>query len=104
MTAHVEDRHLPLLRPDEPEKLLDDAGQALRLRYDDLHQPLLRGADGELARKDLDGAGDRSKRVADLVSNTGRELPDRRELLGKARSPLELLHFRQVLKENQPSS
>ncbi|MCK7478734.1 MAG: hypothetical protein M0C28_16170 [Candidatus Moduliflexus flocculans] len=52
----------------------------MRLLDDDLHQAPLRGAGGAVRGEDLDRAGDRGERVADLVGDRGGELADGGEL------------------------
>ena len=45
VSRDVELRDAPLLRPHEAEEVLEDLGQPVRLRDDDLHEPPLGGAD-----------------------------------------------------------
>ena len=103
--AHVEPRDLKALRPRIREERSDRGVQPLRLAQHDVHQLLLLAAQRQFLTQDLDRAGHRRQRVADLVRDAGRHLADRREPLLNRRVALELLDVGDVLeREEQPGA
>ena len=99
--ADVEARDREPLRPRVGEERSDRRVQPLRLAQHDVHQLLLLGAERQLLPQDLDRAGHRRERIADLVGDAGRHLADRRQPLLHARVALELLDVGDVLEREQ---
>ena len=79
-------RAIETLRPRVRQKRSDRRVQPLRLAQHDVHQLFLLGAERQLLPQDLNRAGHRRQRIADLVRDAGRHLADRRQpLLDRAR-------------------
>ena len=103
--AHVEPLDLEALRPRVGEKRSDRRVQPLRLAQHDVHQLLLLAAERQLLAQDLNRAGHRRERVADLVRDAGGHLADRGQPLLDRRVALELLDGGHVLeREQQPGA
>ena len=89
------------LRPRVRQKRSDRRVQPLGLAQHDVHQLLLLGAERQLLAQDLDRAGHRRERIADLVRDAGRHLADGREPLLDPRIALELLDVGHVLERHE---
>ena len=74
--AHVEARDREPLRPRVGEKRADGRVQPLGLAQHDVHQLSLLGAERQLLAENLNRAGHRRQRVADLVRDAGGHLAD----------------------------
>ena len=87
--------------PGLKEELVQDLREPLRLAGDDGEQLLLLGGDAGLRQQHLGRSADGAQRVADLVGELGRHLPDRRQLLLGAHLLLETLDVGEVLEHEQ---
>ena len=77
--------------------------QPLRFPQHDVHQLRLLLTERQLLAQQLDRAGHRRQRIADLVCDAGGHLADRRETLPQPRLTLQPLHRGDVLEHKQVS-
>ena len=92
----VHQRRRLALRPRVREEAADRLVQPLGLADHDVHQLRLLVGQRQLLPQDLNRAGHRRQRVADLVGDSGGHLPDRRQPLLDARLPLRAARFGDV--------
>ena len=90
-----------VLRPHEAEKIGNRFVEALRFFEDDRHQPLLLRRKSFRFAENLDGAGDRRERIADLVRDARRQFADCGHAIFQPQLRFELLHLGEVLEDER---